>query len=160
MYQLGEVVPTFMPHDAEFGEDYPPEACKSTLYFTFNCASGCLGAQIPSRNEYPSKPLILVITAFLIRRNGDIARPIREFTRNFLISVKDVLRDALDAALDDTQRRPDSSSADGAHVRSPSPSYRPSSPSYLPSRPVYEPSTSGSTQTRRTSKRKNSVRFK
>ena len=145
-------------------EDFDPDECKGTLYLTFNCSTGCLGTQIPSRIMYPSKPLILVITAFLIRRNGEIIRPVREFTRNFLFSVQELGNqlESGDSPVAGPSADPDTS-ANYAHLAD-FLAYEPSSP-YRDASPEPRPSTSLSsgTQTRRASKRKKktgSVRFK
>ena len=136
MYELGEVIPTIMSlktADATF------EDCSASLHFSFNCTSACLASQIPSRDDYPQKPLILTITAFLIKRTGEIIRPIKEFSRNFLITIYEN-EAAMDAAQEVSVRT--------SRSDTPSPDYRPGY-NLLPG-----PSDEGRGSTRRASKRR------
>ena len=135
VFELGESVPLIIPHT----ENLLDSDCESQLFFTFNCTSPCLVSQLLARVECASRPLILVSSVFFIKRTGELVRPVRELTRNILISVADIPRNLPIAP---------SSSATGTVAGSStgpkpeSPEYRPPSPDYQPSSPMYEPSAS------------------
>ena len=132
MFELGEVVPLFIPLVTGTGEPVGVDLQK-TLHFTFNCASDCLRPEVRPSADFPHAPLILTVNAFIIKRTSSLVRPLKEFTRNYIISVKDTTRTTVSVPLPPSPLR-----------------YRPSETAYDPSRPTYSPE-----RPRRASKRKN-----
>lgn len=179
-FDLGELVPLYHPSSGAI----TASDCETILAFTFNCTSYCLASQLPLSADYNEKPLILVCNAFLLDQEGRILRPIKELSRNFLVSISKSVGEvntSSNDSRDDTPRPDNASSCTYCAPYAPaSPDYSPASPMYpyVPSVTPYDqdedqyaPSTSGqnalarggssgSGSTRRASKRKASrVRF-
>ena len=88
MFELSEVVPLFMPIPMPMGGGAESER-KSTLHFTFNCSSDCIRPELRRNADFPHAPLILTMTVFLIKRTGEIIRPVKEFYQNHVIVIRD-----------------------------------------------------------------------
>ena len=144
VFELGELIPLFAP--ASSVVDNPTESdCKTTLHFNFNCTSNCISTgSLLSRLGYIHDPLFLNITAFLVRRTGEVIQPIKQFARNFVIFICDE-----DLTSDETA---------GPGTRGDTSRRRPPSPEFYPGRTVNAGTISAisSAKTRRASKRKSS----
>ena len=151
IFELGEPVPLFVPSTDQVND----ADCEAVLHFHFNCSSECLPSQLPLSPECEGKPLILVSSLFIISTTGQLVRPVRELSRNFLVKIVNppsdagVARPSSDASAVACAtscprfcpfRVQYSPSAPAYEVRTPdSPDYRPSSPPYAPPSPTYTP---------------------
>lgn len=140
--------------------------CETVLHFHFNCSSECLPSQLPLSPDCEGRPLILISSLFIITTTGQLVRPVRELSRNFLVKIINPPgevggarpnSDATTVACATSCPRfcpfcaPYSPSSPAYEIRTPaSPEYRPSSPTYTPpthtyapASPVYYPSQAG-----------------